>query len=236
MDRYEEDLLYRVLGGIAQITGLGQEDLQPRQDDFIPVQPYSLDLGAIAGSGKKKEVIDFLKEWLGWLTTNIEGSQYFHGKHIPYEDYYDEDCEYESHFETWDDMPRRLQKYILSLKVRDWVAKLIPDLTAAVATPGHVPPAESTKSGTTSQKVLAMYYIFESLKLSSEIDATKKAKFTQFLTGGGWKNIYDATCKPFKKENGDDKVQDMRKVRDLFESLHLFDIAEMINNDLKGAN
>jgi len=65
----------------------------------------------------------------------------------------------------------------------------------------------------------------------SNIDKTEIARFTEFLTGKNYDNIYKKILNPF---NVNERVfkEDLRFVRNYFEKLKLNSIVKMINAEL----
>ena len=95
------------------------------------------------------------------------------------------------------------------------------------------PVNEKNKEFTTARQVLALHFIFEQLQIrSTEIDRSLKAKFVEFLTSKNYKNIYDALENPFITKDKNFRFDDLKYIRDYFESLGLSEIVKGINNQL----
>lgn len=142
-DPYQAEILNEIRAGISKITSLEVTILQPGRP--VPGKPYAFDLFAIAQSGKKSDVLDFLGSWLKEITGKIEDSMYFTGKHVLYEEYFDPDSKYESI--EWEEFPRKHQKFIICIELREWLNKLIIGLKAENAPPGLGQPSIQLPSG-----------------------------------------------------------------------------------------
>ena len=91
-------------------------------------------------------------------------------------------------------------------------------------------------TGTTAQQVLAIYYLLQAANMPAG-DKSNVARFTEFLTGKNYKNIYDAVRSPIAtKAKGELRMKDLQFVRTHFENLGLTEIVQMINNELTTPN
>lgn len=100
--------------------------------------------------------------------------------------------------------------------------------------------ANTNPDFTIARQVLALYYLLEHYKFPfGDIDKTALARFTQFLTGrhsdsdisntniySRWKKIHNKTEKKQKK--------DLVFIKQYFIDLQLYEVAKMIDNDIKG--
>lgn len=138
--------------------------------------------------------------------------------------------EFEFEFERENSLDKNLWK-TRDKVLNEFKARREKETVSKLETVPMTPVKKKHKDFTTARQVLAMYYLFEFLKVEN-IDRTIKARFIEFLTCKNYDSIYDKLEKPFK-DNPTTARKDLQYVRQHFENLGLMDIARMISNDME---
>jgi len=87
--------------------------------------------------------------------------------------------------------------------------------------------------GTTAQQVLFMHYIYNALSVKN-VDNSKKAEITKFLTGKTHKTIYDNTrLAPNISPKLTTSLNDHEKIKSLFSKLKLPSLALEVEKNME---